>query len=78
MFGHGDLRLVLLALIAWKFWPSVAQAWLHPERHFMGNPGFFTISQWPLFGLTFAGIVATAIQFLLMAFGHLISARSPS
>lgn len=58
---------VLMFLIAWKYWPSVVQAWQHPERNFMGNPGFFTIPQWPLFILVFLGIVATAIQFLLLA-----------
>ena len=61
---------VMMMLIAWKFWPSVSFAWLHPERNFMGNPGFFTVPQWPLFILILLGIAATAIQFLLLAFGH--------
>ena len=65
---------LLLSLIAWKFWPSVAQAWLHPERHFMGNPGFFSIPQWPLFALMFAGIVAVAVQFLIMTVGYFAKA----
>ena len=56
---------LLMAMIAWKFWPSVASAWLQPERNFMGNPGFFTIPQWPLFILIFLGIVATSIQFFV-------------
>jgi TRAP-type C4-dicarboxylate transport system permease small subunit len=58
---------LLLAMIAWKFWPSVAQAWQFPQRHFMGNPGFFMIPQWPLFALMFIGIAAIAMQFLIMA-----------
>jgi TRAP-type mannitol/chloroaromatic compound transport system permease small subunit len=62
---------LLMAMIAWKFWPSVAAAWLHPERNFMGNPGFFTIPQWPLFILVFLGIAATALQFLVSALGDL-------
>lgn len=66
---------LLLAMIAWKFWPSVTAAWLHPERNFMGNPGFFTISQWPLFALIFLGIVATSIQFFITAFGDFKSVR---
>jgi TRAP-type mannitol/chloroaromatic compound transport system permease small subunit len=66
---------LLLALIAWKFWPSVAHAWLHPERNFMGNPGFFTIPQWPLFALMFAGIIAVAIQFLIMTVDYFAGAR---
>lgn len=66
---------LLLAMIAWKFWPSVSQAYLHPERNFMGNPGFFTISQWPLYLLIFLGIVATSIQFLITALGNLASLR---
>ncbi len=58
---------LLMFLIALKYWPSVAQAWQHPERNFMGNPGFFTIPQWPLFIMVFLGILATAIQFLLLS-----------
>ncbi len=58
---------LLLLMIAWKYWPSVAQAWQHPERNFMGNPGFFTIPLWPLYILVFLGIAATAIQFVLLA-----------
>lgn len=58
---------VLLAVIAWRFWPSLEQAWRFPARHFMGNPGFFTVPQWPLFALMQAGIVATALQFLIEA-----------
>lgn len=66
----------MLLLVAWKYAPSVATAWQQPERHFMGNPGFFTIPQWPLYALVFLGIVATAIQFLLLAWGDVRSARS--
>lgn len=58
---------LLMFVIAWKYWPSVAHAWTSPERNFMGNPGFFTIPLWPLYVLVFLGIVATAVQFLLMA-----------
>ena len=61
---------VLLVVIAWRFWPSLAQAWQFPARHFMGNPGFFTVPQWPLFALMLAGIVATACQVLLDAYDH--------
>lgn len=61
---------VLLVVVAWRFWPSLAQAWLFPARHFMGNPGFFTVPQWPLFALMQAGIVATACQFLIEAASH--------
>ncbi|MEX0407360.1 TRAP transporter small permease [Aquibium sp. LZ166] len=68
---------LLMAMIAWKFWASVAAAWLHPERNFMGNPGFFTIPQWPLFILVFLGIVATAVQFLLTAWNDLRAVREP-
>jgi hypothetical protein len=42
----------------------------------MGNPGFFTISQWPLFALIFLGIVATSIQFFLLAWGDIRTLRS--
>lgn len=66
---------LLMVMIAWKFGPSVVAAWQHPERHFMGNPGFFTVVQWPLFILVFLGIAATAIQFFLLAWGDLRTAR---
>lgn len=66
---------VLMLIVAWKYWPSVVAAWQHPERNFMGNPGFFTIPQWPLFILVFLGIVATAIQFLLLSWNDFNSAR---
>lgn len=59
---------LMLGLVAWKFWPSLAAAYSFPARHFMGNPGFFTIAQWPLFALVLAGITATAVQFFLLAF----------
>jgi TRAP-type C4-dicarboxylate transport system permease small subunit len=69
----------LMLVIAWKYAPSVADAFQHPERNFMGNPGFFTIPQWPLYAIVLAGIVATAIQFLLMALSDLrAAARSGS
>lgn len=58
---------LLMFLIAWKYWPSVSHAWLSPERNFLGNPGFFTIPLWPLYVLVFLGIVATAVQFVLLA-----------
>lgn len=58
---------VLLAIVAWKFLPSLIDAYQRPARHFMGNPGFFTIVQWPLFGLMLIGIVTTAVQFCVLA-----------
>lgn len=67
---------LIMLLAAWKYGPSVLAAWQHPERHFMGNPGFFTISQWPLFALVLLGILATSIQFFLLAWGDVRSARS--
>ncbi len=66
---------LLMLMIAWKYWPSVVAAWQHPERNFMGNPGFFTIPQWPLFVLVFLGIGATAIQFLILSWNDVRVAR---
>lgn len=66
---------LLLILIAWRYAPSVVSAWLHPERNFMGNPGFFTVPQWPLFILVLLGVIATAIQFFLLAWRDLQAAR---
>lgn len=65
----------LLAIVAWKFWPHLVQAWTFPARHFMGNPGFFTIAQWPLYAIMLAGIAVTSIQFLLTALGDFARAR---
>jgi TRAP-type C4-dicarboxylate transport system permease small subunit len=64
---------LLMLLIAWKYWPSVVSAWQFPERHFMGNPGFFTVPQWPLFIVVFIGVMATAIQFFVIAWSSLRS-----
>ena len=58
---------VLFFIVVWKFWPHLAKAWHFPARHFMGNPGFFTIPQWPLFAIMLSGIAATGIQFTFMA-----------
>ena len=57
----------LMAIVASKLLPVLIKAWEHPERHFMGNPGFFVIPQWPLFAIIFLGIVVTGIQFVLAA-----------
>lgn len=57
----------LLAIALWKFVPSLHDAWFQPERYFMGNPGFFTIPQWPLYALMAIGIAATIFQFTASA-----------
>lgn len=57
----------LMSTITWKFWPSLSRAWHDPARNFMGNPGFFTVPQWPLYAVMLLGIAATAAQFLIMA-----------
>ncbi|KAA2314973.1 TRAP transporter small permease [Pseudooceanicola sediminis] len=54
---------VLLAIALWRFFPSLMQAWDRPERHFMGNPGFFQIPTWPLYALMVIGMAATIAQF---------------
>ena len=41
----------------------------------MGNPGFFTIPLWPLFTIVLLGIIATAIQFYLLAWTGVRAAR---
>ena len=57
----------LMALVVWRFWPQLATAWTHPARHFVGNPGHFTLPLWPLYGLMLLGIAATAVQFAAQA-----------
>ena len=53
----------LLALVAWKLWPALVTAFENPARHFIGNPGHFTLPRWPLLALMTLGIAATALQF---------------
>lgn len=57
----------LMAVALWYFLPSLTQAWNRPQRHFMGNPGFFQIPTWPLYALMAVGMAATALQFLASA-----------
>ncbi|MBR9765849.1 MAG: TRAP transporter small permease [Rhodobacteraceae bacterium] len=54
----------LLAVALWHFLPSLSQAWTRPERHFMGNPGFFQLPTWPLYALMSIGMAATVLQFI--------------
>ena len=62
---------VLIALALWRFLPSLQEAWMKPERNFMGNPGFFRIPTWPLYALMATGMVATVLQFTACAIGAL-------
>lgn len=57
----------VLLLTLWYFLPSVEKAWSQPERHFMGNPGFFQIPKWPLHVLMAIGMFATIAQFIASA-----------
>lgn len=59
---------ILLAIALWAFFPSLLKAWNFPERYFMGNPGFFMVPQWPLYGLMTIGISATILQFMASAY----------
>ena len=58
---------VLLAVTFFYFWPVFVKAWTQPERNFMGNPGFFRIPTWPLYGLMCVGMIATVLQYLSSA-----------
>lgn len=69
LFNLTGATLLLIVLI--YFAPSLAKAYSHPERHFMGNPGFFTVPHWPLYALMAIGMTATMIQFLASAFSDL-------
>lgn len=57
----------MIGLTLWFFLPSLSSAWNQPERHFMGNPGFFRIPTWPLYLLMSIGMAATVAQFLASA-----------
>lgn len=61
----------MIGLTLWFFLPSLEQAWARPERHFMGNPGFFRIPTWPLYLLMAIGMAATTLQFIASAIGSL-------
>ncbi|WP_238367343.1 TRAP transporter small permease subunit [Mesobacterium pallidum] len=61
----------LLAVALWHFLPSLESAWTRPERNFMGNPGFFQIPTWPLYGLMSIGMAATVVQFCASALAAL-------
>lgn len=61
----------LLAVALWHFIPSLSEAWNRPERHFMGNPGFFQIPTWPLYALMSVGMAATVLQFIASALSAL-------
>ncbi|MAM63203.1 TRAP transporter small permease [Maritimibacter sp. UBA3975] len=67
---------VLLALTFWYFFPVLSKAWVQPERNFMGNPGFFVIPTWPLYGLMAIGMAATVLQYLASAWANL-AGRQP-
>lgn len=54
----------LLTIVIIHFWPEFWKAFTKPERHFMGNPGFFTLVQWPLYALMLVGMAAAIVQFL--------------
>ncbi|MCI5077124.1 TRAP transporter small permease [Oricola sp.] len=64
----------VLALAFWYFLPSLTKAWTHPERNFMGNPGFFQIPTWPLYLLMAIGMAATVLQYLASAWQSLAGA----
>ena len=66
----------LLAIALWKFAPSLRDSWFQPERHFMGNPGFFTIPKWPLYALMAIGIAATILQFAASAISAIRDEKS--
>jgi TRAP-type C4-dicarboxylate transport system permease small subunit len=57
----------MLAFTLWYFLPSLRDAWMRPERNFMGNPGFFQVPTWPLYLLMAVGMAATVAQFLASA-----------
>lgn len=57
----------LLAIALVLFLPKLGGAWTKPERNYMGNPGFFTLPLWPLYGLMVIGMVATILQFVASA-----------
>lgn len=65
----------LLGLALWYFLPSLVDAWTRPERNFMGNPGVFRISTWPLYALMALGMAATIAQFLASAWSALREGR---
>ncbi|MEC7765036.1 MAG: TRAP transporter small permease [Pseudomonadota bacterium] len=60
----------LLIITLWYFFPIFQKAWTQPERNFMGNPGFFRIPTWPLYGLMCIGMAATILEYVAQAWRY--------
>lgn len=60
---------ILFVLIVIYVWPKFMQNWTH--GYFRGTPGFVELPIWPFQAALVVGSVATAMQFLALAFSHL-------
>lgn len=79
-FGEG-LRLlfnlsgvVVLLFIAYGQYPRLIDAWQY--GYFKGNPGVFTAPRWPLDAIMLIGVLAGALQFLLLALRNISRIRA--
>lgn len=70
------LGALMMAIALVRFLPNLEKAYMDPARNFMGNPGFFTIPNWPLYGLIALGLATTAIQFAGNALVSLFGSQS--
>lgn len=60
----------MLALIAWGSYPKMVTSWV--ENYYVGNVGVFTFPEWPSWALIVVGSAVLTMQFLLLAYGHLM------
>lgn len=62
----------LMVLIVWFVWPIVVQNYV--GGYYKGTAGVIQIPTWPFLAAVVIGAAATAVQFLLLAWGALARA----
>ncbi len=66
--------VVVLLFIAYGQYPRLLDAWQF--GYFKGNPGVFTAPRWPLDAILLVGVLAGALQFLLLALRNIARIRA--
>jgi TRAP-type mannitol/chloroaromatic compound transport system permease small subunit len=61
----------IFTMVAYKLTAPALDAIMQPERHFLGNPGFFVMPAWPLRWVLLVGVTFVALQFTFEALGAL-------
>ncbi len=55
----------LMAMIVWFAIPTVLTA--YSSGYYVGTPGVFTLSTWPVLAIVVLGAIVTSLQFVIMA-----------